>query len=201
MPPREQPFNVPSYGGRGLEKHSSDPQHRLERRALSQQQNARRVQQYVERCYERLRLPHSKPEDAWRKDAWWQWNGVPRAAQAAREVEPRLPHVGGVLAVSDWTFAQLARANLDTPIKGALASIHLDRLAATPDAGEQRRLAKGEYHLNRPAIESEHRRQTAVEAAGYRAGKIWTPTGPTWNLTGRQDDRGHRPARRCNRLP
>ena len=154
MPPREQPFNVPPYGGRGLEKHSSDPQHRLARRALSQQQ-----------------------------EAWWQWNGVPRAAQAAREVEPRLPHVGGVLAVSDWTFAQLARANLDTAIKGALASIHLDHMAARPYAGEQRRLAKGEYHLNRPAIESEQRRQTAAAAAWYRAGKIWTPTGPTWNLT------------------
>ena len=73
MPPREQPFNVPPYGGRSLEKQSSDPQHRLERRALSQQQDARRVQQYVERCYERLRLPHSKPEDAWRKEAWAQW--------------------------------------------------------------------------------------------------------------------------------
>ena len=91
MPPREQPFNVPPYGGRSLEKQSSDPQHRLERRALSQQQDARRVQQYVERCYERLRLPHSKPEDAWRKEAWAQWNGVPRDDQAAREVEPRLP--------------------------------------------------------------------------------------------------------------
>ena len=53
---------------------------------------------------------------------------APRRPGPAREVEPRLPHVGGVLAVSDWTFAQLARANLDTPIKGALASIHLDRL-------------------------------------------------------------------------
>ena len=107
----------------------------------------------------------------------------PRRPGPAREVEPRLPHVGGVLAVSDWTFAQLARVNLDTPVKGALASIHLDRLAATPDAREQRRLAKGEYHLNRPAIESEQRRQTAAAAAGYRAGKIWTPTGPTWNVT------------------
>ena len=27
------------------------------------------------------------------------------------------------------------------------------------------------------------RRQTAAATAGYRAGKIWTPTGPTWNLT------------------
>ena len=25
--------------------------------------------------------------------------------------------------------------------------------------------------------------QTAAAAAGYRAGKIWTPTGPTWNVT------------------
>ena len=80
-------------------------------------------------------------------------------------------------------FAQLARSNLDTPIKGALASIHLDRLAATPYDGEPRWLAEGAYHLNRPAIEAEQRRQTAAEAAGYRAGKRWTPTGPTWNLT------------------
>ena len=68
-----------------------DPHHRLERRELSQQQDAKRVQQYVERCYERLRLPHSKPEDAWRREAWAQWNGVPRDDQAAREVEPRRP--------------------------------------------------------------------------------------------------------------
>lgn len=48
-------------------------------------------------------------------------------------------------------MAQLARSDLDTSIKGALASIHLDRLAATPYDGEQRRMARirGSHHLYR----------------------------------------------------
>ena len=112
--------------GRPLEKHSSDPHHCIERRELAQAQR---------RVADADRATDIHPADAWR-----QWNGIPRDNEVARAVESRLPHVDGVLAVSDWTFAQVAKAfDPWEPAKGALAAVHLDRLLLrkTPSSGRR----------------------------------------------------------------
>ena len=80
---------------------SSAPHHRLERCNLSQEQRGTREAAYAQDI--RRRLPTSAPDT----NAWQQWNGMPRDDERGREIEARLPHVGGVLAVSDSTFAQL----------------------------------------------------------------------------------------------
>ena len=158
--------------GRPLEKHSSDPHHCIERRALAQAQ--RRVADADRATDIHRQLPKYIPADAWR-----QWNGMPRDNEGARAVESRLPHVDGVLAVSDWTFAQVAKTfDPWEPAKGALAAVHLDRLAAK-DA-EQRSKAEHAYYLTPAAVEAERRRQAAVNAAEYRAGARQTPHVPSW---------------------
>ena len=159
--------------GRPLEKHSSDPHHCIERRELAQAQ--RRVADEERATAIHSGLPKYVPADAWQ-----QWNGIRRDDASAREVEPRLPHVGGVLAVSDWTFAQLARATTVSPDwKGALAAIHLDHLVAKD--GEQRSQAERAYHITPAAVEAERRRQATVNAAEYRAGTCQTPRVPSWS--------------------
>ena len=90
----------------------------------------------------------------------------------ARGVEPRLPHVGGVLAVSDSTFAQL-RDHFIGVKKWAMAAIHLDHLAKNDN--EQRHQAEHAYYASPHAIDAEQRRQ----GAAYRAGK--TTHAPSWN--------------------
>ena len=158
--------------GRPLEKHSSDPHHCIERRELAQAQ--RRVADADRATDIHRQLPEYIPADAWR-----QWNGMPRDNEGARAVESRLPHVDGVLAVSDWTFAQVAKTfDPWEPAKGALAAVHLDRLAVK-DA-EQRSKAEHAYYLTPAAVEVERRRQAAVNAAEYRAGARQTPHVPSW---------------------
>ena len=159
--------------GRPLEKNSSGPHHRIERRELAQEQHRLAAA-------ERATAIHSRLPKANFADAWRQWNGNRRDDESAREVEPRLPHVGGVLAVSDWTFALLARASSVSPDwKGALAAIHLDHLAAKD--GEQRSQAEHAYYLTPAAVDAERRRQAAVNAAEYRAGTCKTPHVPSWS--------------------
>ena len=89
-----------------------------------------------------------------------------------RELEARLPHVGGVLAVSDSTFAQL-RNKFIWAQKCAMAAIHLDHLAKNDN--EQRHQAEHAYYASPHAIDAEQRRQ----GAAYRAGK--TTHAPSWN--------------------
>ena len=159
--------------GRPLEKLSSDPQHRIERRALAQEQLAKRTEEYAQDVHNRL--PKYVPDDAWR-----QWNGHQRDNESGREIEPRLPHADGVLAVSDWAFAQLAKSiDVGGTAKGALAAIHLDHLAAKDS--EQRHKAERAYYVNSQAVEAEQRRQAAVHAAEYRAGTRQTPRVPSWS--------------------
>ena len=93
--------------GRAPEKISSDPHHRIERRELAQQQAVSREQLYV--STERKRYDSTRKVN-------FNSGLVPSNDLAAREVEPRLPHVGGVLAVSDRTILDLIKAeNLDLP--------------------------------------------------------------------------------------
>ena len=152
--------------GRPLEKISSDPQHRLERRELAQEQRATREQALVKDS--RSRLPAYVPDT----NAWEQWNGMPRDDERGREIEARLPHVGGVLAVSDSTFAPL-RNKFIWAQKCAMAAIHLDHLAKHDN--EQRHQAEHAYYASPHAIDAEQRRQ----GAAYRAGK--TTHAPSWN--------------------
>ena len=152
--------------GRQLEKISSDPHHRIERRELAQEQRATRDQERVDAS--RRRLPTYEPDN----NAWKQWNGIQRDNMGARAVEPRLPHVGGVLAVSDSTFAQL-RDHFIWVKKCAMAAIHLDHLAKNDN--EQRHQAEHAYYASPHAIDAEQRRQ----GAAYRAGK--TTHAPSWN--------------------
>lgn len=157
--------------GRSLENTSSDPHHRIERRELAQ---AQRDQAEAERVKDiRRQLPTYKRGDA----AWQQWNGIPRDNDGARALEPRLPHVGGVLAVSDWTFTQLLnRTSWD--MKPAIAAMHLDHLAT--NNGEQRQQAEDAHYVNPQAVDAEQRRQGAANAAAYRAGTRHTPHVPSW---------------------
>ena len=152
--------------GRPLEKRLSDPQHRIERRALAQEQRATRDQERVDAS--RRRLPTYEPDN----NAWQQWNGIQRDNVGARAVELRLPHVGGVLAVSDSTFAQLRNKFAWVKMCG-MAAIHLDTLAKNDN--EQRHQAEHAYYSSSHAIEAEQRRQ----GAAYRAGK--TTHAPSWN--------------------
>ena len=152
--------------GRQLEKRSSDPQHRIERRDLAQEQRGTREQAFVKDS--RRRLPAYVPDN----NAWQQWNGLERANATGRALEPRLPHVGGVLAVSDSTFAQLKKKFVWAQ-KCAMAAIHLDHLAKHDN--EQRHQAEHAYYASPHAIDAEQRRQ----GAAYRAGKI--THAPSWN--------------------
>ena len=153
-------------------KRSRHPQHRLERRDLAQQQLATREQERV--------LSHlsRRPHVEW-ETSTYRWRHVTREDAAAPPVERRLPHVGGVLAVSDQTFARLAHSHyVDAYPGGALASIHLDHLAKKD--GFQRAQAESQYFVSDDAIATEQRQQAATNASEYRAGRRHTPHAPSW---------------------
>ena len=150
--------------GRALETISSDPHHRIERRELAQQQAVSREQSYV--SAERKRYDSTRKVN-------FNSGLVPANDLAAREVEPRLPHVGGVLAVSDRTLLNLIRAeNLDLPARSALVTIY----SRHRDDAPAREQAEGVYH--RPVINQQQTKAQRHQTREYRVGARESPTTP-----------------------
>ena len=157
--------------GRPLEKTSSAPQHRGERRELAQQHHTTREQMHVADTRRRY--------DSARGYERNNWGNLPQSSwQAAREVEPRLPHAGGVLAVSDRTIACLMQEkDLAEPERSAILTLYRQHRDDVP-AREQ---AEDAYYGG--VIDHQQTKAQRHESQEYRRGASHSPTTPrvSWN--------------------
>ena len=91
---------------------------------------------------------------------------------------PPLPHVDGMLAVSDKTFARLA-AMVEPAVRSALVAVNLKHAGwfDTPDTTAERQVAEDAYQGE--AIDKEHARLKKLHDATWRRGDAETPEPPT----------------------
>ena len=152
--------------GSGLRARRAE--HAANRREVSRQQAVARER----RAEAREREQH--PPENYR--AWWSNTTI--NALAGPLIEPRLPHVDGMLAVSDKTFARLA-AMVEPAVRRALVAVNLKHAGwfDTPDTTAERQVAEDAYQGE--AIDQEHARLKKLHAAAWRRGDAETPEPPT----------------------